>query len=248
MSNNLVVTVVSLLLPCFTLAADQYAVVDSFPLSANAEAYTVTGDTVIIMGNSEYQMYRADNSLKSQDAKHSVTPMKSGHKRSFDAIKAANGKLFLLNLKDETIYESKDNLTTETPACQLSNVLTNAEKLRGEKLDKYFACDGLNFYFVVLAGWSSRVVKHNPLSGRSESVGYIEGIPSGLDFYDNKVWYLGRQSVLNSEPLLLEYSVVNNKVKLNRSDLPCEDAQDLVVNKDGIWVVARGFLHHIGKK
>lgn len=88
---------------------------------------------------------------------------------------------------------------------KLKELFTDIVSERIEKGHYSHLCrDDTLCYGIILAGWSSRFVIIDPITGEEKFLRYLQGEPAGLFISNKKLWYLSNRR--NDTSLLLSYN------------------------------------------
>jgi len=157
------------------------------------------------------------------------------NKEVFD-LAIVNDRCYLLS-KDSSFYEmTSDGQVTFINQDRKSFYEKKLINIIPQKIDisryQYLCNDGSNFYGCISEGWSSRIVKINPLTGEETFLTYICGIPAGLITRNSEVWYLFNKNSINENGIIKRYDI-HTGMHLMDIEIPVIIAKGLAMTKDG---------------
>jgi hypothetical protein len=165
-----------------------------------------------------------------------VSPRLSRH---FNALAEYKGSLYSLSADDGTIYEGQVGMGT--PVCNLDNLFYgNADKQgkKGNLLHDFLAFDGTWFYAIVLAGYSSRIIRVDPQTKKEEMVDYIDGVPAGLTYVNGKIWYVSNTTKDELDAFIRIFTPGITEPP-NRIRLPGGSVKGLAVDGNDMYCISK---------
>jgi hypothetical protein len=159
------------------------------------------------------------------------------------AVKKFNKKNYLMDLAQNAVFECNDDFSDKRLVCSLNAILTESDKKANEKIDPNFSFDGTSFYFIIRAGWSSRIVKVNPAKNTVQKVSWAIGVPAGIDNDNGKLWYMCRKSDAKNTMMLKE--IIAGKDNSPAFDIPCSSCVGLQVKGNELWTARDNQILHL---
>lgn len=128
------------------------------------------------------------------------------------------------------ILYAKDN-TAAYYKLKLKELCTDMISERiGEGYYSHICRDDTVCYGIILAGWSSRFVIVNPVTGEEKFLRYLAGIPAGLCVSNEKLWYLTNRGSHSS--ILFSYDK-NTGSDIDDFVTPLYNTAGLIIDDDG---------------
>lgn len=159
------------------------------------------------------------------------------------AVKKFNKKTYLLDFAQNAVFECSEDLSDKRLAYSLNAILSESDKKANEKIDPNFAFDGTEFYFIIRAGWSSRIVKVNPAQKTVKKVAWAVGEPAGIDNDNGKLWYMCRKS--NAKSTMMVKEIIPDTENSPGFEIPCSSCVGLQVKGNELWTAQDNQILHL---
>jgi hypothetical protein len=152
---------------------------------------TDAGDQLILSSKKSPEFFAFKNN-KSKNSYEQASRLSYHWSNTYSTITSVQNKYYMLCAQNKIVYTAEDLGGTEKPFCDLKKIFGNTDdNTKGELCPDVLGYDGKNLYIVIMQGYSSRIVAVDPSTVSCKQVCYTKGIPAGLHYSNDTLWYIG---------------------------------------------------------
>jgi hypothetical protein len=202
----------------------------------------------IVLSSKKGPAFFALQNIESMNSANQISQLTYRWNRKYNAIVNFQNNFFMLSKQEGIVYTAEGLGGVEKPFCNLDQSLYGSTERSGEKTGELcpdaLAYDGRELFVVVEQGYSSRIIGVEPLTSATRHICYTQGIPAGLFFSNDTLWYLGNGRSNDVKPHILGIPIRADRSE--KADLPLDVTVPFRGLASGI-VSKDGFLYSFNK-